>query len=228
MLAGQTLAECNDCYVMEKYGKVSGRQRQLLKTGITITDFAKSCTSSPFASEFEKSLQQGRTDRTDLARGNAPEVYGSDDQSGRHGRSRAVQKLARTRQPHPPRTIMHIRSVISPLHTPTAGGACLPCGTCSAAAAAPWMGMPPLPAAPMSHTRLTRASHCRHATTPTRRARGGASAYQVLGGSSRRRPPHQARRGRHLVPQVPRSHSQHVAGCQHGRGTRRRRLQYAP
>ena len=62
MLAGQTLAECNDCYVMEKYGKVSGRQRQLLKTGITITDFAKSCTSSPFASEFEKSLQQGRTD----------------------------------------------------------------------------------------------------------------------------------------------------------------------
>lgn len=62
MLDGQPLPGCNDCYVMEKYGKVSGRQKQLLKTGITVTDFAKSCASSPFASEFEKSLQQGRTD----------------------------------------------------------------------------------------------------------------------------------------------------------------------
>ena len=58
MLDGQPLPGCNDCYEMEKYGKISGRQKQLLKTGITVTDFAKSCASSPFASEFEKSLKQ--------------------------------------------------------------------------------------------------------------------------------------------------------------------------
>jgi sulfatase maturation enzyme AslB (radical SAM superfamily) len=51
---------------MEKYGKISGRQKQLLKTGITIKDFAKSCASSPFVSEFEKSLQQGQTDLVPL------------------------------------------------------------------------------------------------------------------------------------------------------------------
>jgi len=63
MLDGQPLLGCNNCYTMEKYGKVSGRQKQLLKTGITVTDFAKSCVSSSFAPEFEKSLQQkGHTD----------------------------------------------------------------------------------------------------------------------------------------------------------------------
>lgn len=62
MLNGETLNECSDCYVMEKYEKVSGRQRQLLKTGITVKNFAKSCASSPFVSEFEKSLQHGHTD----------------------------------------------------------------------------------------------------------------------------------------------------------------------
>lgn len=62
LLAGGSLPGCNDCYVMEKYGKVSGRQKQLLKTGITVADFVKSCASSPFVSEFEKSLQQGQTD----------------------------------------------------------------------------------------------------------------------------------------------------------------------
>jgi len=63
MLEGNPLDGCNNCYTMEKYGKVSGRQKQLLKTGITLKDFAKSCISSPFAPEFEKSLQQkGHTD----------------------------------------------------------------------------------------------------------------------------------------------------------------------
>jgi sulfatase maturation enzyme AslB (radical SAM superfamily) len=62
MLAGQPSTECNDCYVMEKYSKVSGRQKQLLKTGITIKDFDKSCLSSTFASEFKKSSQHGQTD----------------------------------------------------------------------------------------------------------------------------------------------------------------------
>jgi sulfatase maturation enzyme AslB (radical SAM superfamily) len=66
MLDGQTLPACNDCAVMEKYHKVSGRQKQLLKTGITVNNFAKSCASSPFVSEFEKSLQQGQTDLAPL------------------------------------------------------------------------------------------------------------------------------------------------------------------
>ena len=66
MLDGQSLPECNDCYEMEKYGKISGRQKQLLKTGITVKDFANSCASSPFISEFEKSLQQGQTDLVPL------------------------------------------------------------------------------------------------------------------------------------------------------------------
>ena len=62
MLSGQASTECNECHKMEKYGKVSGRQKQLLKTGITVTDFVKSCASSTFASEFEKSLPHGQTD----------------------------------------------------------------------------------------------------------------------------------------------------------------------
>lgn len=63
MLDGRSLIGCNNCYTMEKYSKVSGRQAQLLKTGITLGDFAKSCVSSSFAPEFEKSLQQkGNTD----------------------------------------------------------------------------------------------------------------------------------------------------------------------
>jgi sulfatase maturation enzyme AslB (radical SAM superfamily) len=66
LLDGQPLDGCNDCYIMEQYGKVSGRQKQLLKTGITQKDFAKSCLSSPFALEFEKSLQSGHTDQLPL------------------------------------------------------------------------------------------------------------------------------------------------------------------
>jgi len=66
MLDGQPLDDCNDCYVMEKYHKVSGRQKQLLKTGITTDNFAKSCISSPFAAEFEKSLETGQTDLVPL------------------------------------------------------------------------------------------------------------------------------------------------------------------
>jgi sulfatase maturation enzyme AslB (radical SAM superfamily) len=62
MLGGHALSECNECHEMEKYHKVSGRQKQLLKTGITVEDFAKSCASSSFVGEFEKSLDTGHTD----------------------------------------------------------------------------------------------------------------------------------------------------------------------
>jgi sulfatase maturation enzyme AslB (radical SAM superfamily) len=48
---------------METYGKVSGRQRQLLKTGITDLHFEKTLISSPFFDNFAYSQQaHGHTD----------------------------------------------------------------------------------------------------------------------------------------------------------------------
>lgn len=52
---GYTTKVCSECYKMEKYGKVSGRQQQLLKTGIQDTeDFDKTFASSPWIHEFGK------------------------------------------------------------------------------------------------------------------------------------------------------------------------------
>lgn len=63
LLNAQLPAGCVECTVMEQYNKVSGRQRQLLKTGITIEHFNKSLVSSPFVSEFKKSVDcDGHTD----------------------------------------------------------------------------------------------------------------------------------------------------------------------
>jgi sulfatase maturation enzyme AslB (radical SAM superfamily) len=62
MLSGHASTDCNECHRMEKYHKVSGRQKQLLKTGINATNFDKTCLSSTFRSEFEKSLPHGHTD----------------------------------------------------------------------------------------------------------------------------------------------------------------------
>lgn len=54
---------CGDCHKMEQYGKVSGRQKQLLKTGIkTDKDFKKSLASSPWIGEFNKSLSGKNND----------------------------------------------------------------------------------------------------------------------------------------------------------------------
>jgi len=52
---GKAARVCDDCYKMEKYGKVSGRQQQLLKTGIQDTEeFDKTFASSPWLHEFGK------------------------------------------------------------------------------------------------------------------------------------------------------------------------------
>ena len=52
---GHKTEVCNKCYKMEKYGKTSGRQRQLLKTGIqTSKEFEKTLISSPWIHEFKK------------------------------------------------------------------------------------------------------------------------------------------------------------------------------
>jgi sulfatase maturation enzyme AslB (radical SAM superfamily) len=63
MLQGKPLGFCNNCYQMEKHQKTSGRQRQLLKTGIVTEYFSASTKSSPFYNQFFLSDQShGRTD----------------------------------------------------------------------------------------------------------------------------------------------------------------------
>lgn len=62
MLAGETIPGCSECQEMEKHGKVSGRQRQLLKTGIRTDAFAPTMQSSPWLSTF-KSSATGETEQ---------------------------------------------------------------------------------------------------------------------------------------------------------------------
>lgn len=51
MIAGEKLPGCVDCYTMEKHNKVSGRQRQLLKIGVTVDNFANTMLSSPWINQ---------------------------------------------------------------------------------------------------------------------------------------------------------------------------------
>jgi hypothetical protein len=53
-LQGNTLPGCGLCHQMESHGKISGRQRQLLKTGIVVDQFEKTMISSPWYDEFAK------------------------------------------------------------------------------------------------------------------------------------------------------------------------------
>lgn len=55
MLNGKLSTLCRECDTQDKFNKVSGRQRQLLKVGITKDNFSKSMLSSPWINEFEKS-----------------------------------------------------------------------------------------------------------------------------------------------------------------------------
>lgn len=48
MLNGDGWSGCGECVQMEQHGKVSGRQRQLLKIGVDQNNFAKSLKSSPW------------------------------------------------------------------------------------------------------------------------------------------------------------------------------------
>lgn len=52
MLAGEPIDNCRDCHIMEQHHKVSGRQRQLLKIGVTSDNFTNSMLSSPWLPEF--------------------------------------------------------------------------------------------------------------------------------------------------------------------------------
>lgn len=62
LLEGQSWSECGRCGIMEQYGKVSMRQKQLLKTGIDLANFDKTLASSPWVQEFKNSVIDGTTD----------------------------------------------------------------------------------------------------------------------------------------------------------------------
>ena len=63
MLQGNPMQACHECHQMEQHHKVSGRQRQLLKTGVSIDSFEKSLRSSPYWPAFAAShAQAGYTD----------------------------------------------------------------------------------------------------------------------------------------------------------------------
>jgi hypothetical protein len=62
MLQGNPLGLCNDCYQMEQHQKISGRQKQLLKTGVILEHFVPSMKSSTFYDQFVASdKDQGQT-----------------------------------------------------------------------------------------------------------------------------------------------------------------------
>lgn len=60
MLTGETVSGCRECVQMEQHGKISGRQKQLLKIGVQTDQFAKTLASSPWVSEFASNLD-GKT-----------------------------------------------------------------------------------------------------------------------------------------------------------------------
>ena len=65
LLNNHAVPDCDNCYKMEEHKKVSGRQRQLLKTGIMMQYFDKSLLSSPYFNDFNYSNQHnGVTTRT--------------------------------------------------------------------------------------------------------------------------------------------------------------------
>jgi sulfatase maturation enzyme AslB (radical SAM superfamily) len=63
MLQGETISACDQCFRMEEHGKISGREKQLLKVGIKTNNFEKTFRSSTFYNEFKTSSeQQGDTE----------------------------------------------------------------------------------------------------------------------------------------------------------------------
>ena len=56
MLSGDAVPGCSECVLMEQHGKISGRQKQLLKIGVQTDQFAKTLASSPWVSEFANNL----------------------------------------------------------------------------------------------------------------------------------------------------------------------------
>lgn len=64
MLDGEQPQGCAECYKVEQHGKVSGRQRQLLKIGVTLENFDKTMLSTPWLTEFKNTKDRnGDTDQ---------------------------------------------------------------------------------------------------------------------------------------------------------------------
>jgi sulfatase maturation enzyme AslB (radical SAM superfamily) len=64
LLAGEAPEACQHCHVMEQHNKVSGRQKQLLKAGISEPMFEQTLRSSPWFQTFQHSHdRQGHTDQ---------------------------------------------------------------------------------------------------------------------------------------------------------------------
>jgi hypothetical protein len=62
LLDGKDLSYCKNCRQMEQHQKISGRQKQLLKTGIVTEHFVSSAKSSTFYDQFAYSAEtQGHT-----------------------------------------------------------------------------------------------------------------------------------------------------------------------
>ena len=64
MLDGREIPGCAECHIVENHSKISGRQRQLLKIGVTAEDFSKSMLTSAWLDTFRHSLENdGDTDQ---------------------------------------------------------------------------------------------------------------------------------------------------------------------
>ncbi len=57
MLNAEEINGCYSCKQMEEQGKISGRQRQLLKAGIRLDEFEETLQSSTFLEEFKTALE---------------------------------------------------------------------------------------------------------------------------------------------------------------------------
>lgn len=63
MLNGEPVSGCHECYTMERNKKISGRWRDLIKTGIDHQNFSKTFLSSPYLHKFRESYEnKGDTD----------------------------------------------------------------------------------------------------------------------------------------------------------------------
>jgi MoaA/NifB/PqqE/SkfB family radical SAM enzyme len=65
LLAGKSIDMCKSCYYEDQHNKVSGRQRQLLKSAVNLSNFNKTMLASPhWDTFFYTHNHQGNTDHT--------------------------------------------------------------------------------------------------------------------------------------------------------------------
>ena len=63
MLRGEKVPGCENCFVMEQFGKISGRQKQMIKVGIDPDNIKQSFSTNTFIDKFRQSAEsKGQTD----------------------------------------------------------------------------------------------------------------------------------------------------------------------